>query len=144
MQKTTDKIKFSRTVNLLNIVAVIVAVAAFIVMVKMINELNGSFNRDPYNSMEYSLQSGDYADMVRTYYYKSYDVAPFETAYEEEYHVAEYADAAFRHRFFEATGNEVMAKRFAERMQKARDGCGSLQVSADDIDRIISAIELYP
>ncbi|MBQ6372081.1 MAG: hypothetical protein IJJ22_03035 [Oscillospiraceae bacterium] len=144
MQKTTDKIKFSRTVNLLNIVAVIVAVAAFIVMVKMINELNGSFNRDPYNSMEYSLQSGDYADMVRTYYYKSYDVAPFETAYEEEYHVAEYADAAFRHRFFEATGNEVMAKRFAERMQKARDGCGSLQVSANDIDRIISAIELYP
>ena len=97
MQRPAAEKNRSKTVKLLNIVTVIVAVAALIIMIRMINELHGAFNRDPYSSMEYSLQSGDYADMVRNYYYRSFDVAPFETAYSEEYHVAEYADAAFRH-----------------------------------------------
>ena len=144
MLKATVEKTPSKTVKLLNIVTVIVAIAALIIMIRMINELHGAFNRDPYSSMEYSLQSGDYADMVRNYYYRNYDVAPFATAYSEEYHVAEYADAAFRHQFFEAAGNENMANRFEERMLKARNACGPLQVSADDIDGLLDAIELYP
>ena len=56
----------------------------------------------------------------------------------------EYADAAFRHQFFEAAGNENMANHFEERMLKARNACGPLQVSADDIDGLLDAIELYP
>ena len=144
MQRPAAEKNRSKTVKLLNIVTMIVAAAALIIMIRMINELHGAFNRDPYSSMEYSLQSGDYADMVRNYYYRSFDVAPFETAYSEEYHVAEYADAAFRHQFFEAADNEDMAQRFEARMQKAREGCGSLRVSADDIDGLLDAIELYP
>ncbi len=144
MRKTKAERNPSKTVRLLNIVIIIVATAALIIMVKMIGEIRSAFNRDPYSSMEYSLQSGDYADMVRTYYFRSYDVAPFETAYAEEYNIAAYADAAFRHQFFAASGNTEMAQRFEARMQKARDGCGSLQVSADDVDRLLEAIELYP
>ena len=144
MRKAKAERNSSKTVRLLNIVTVIVAIAALIIMVNMIGEIRSAFNRDPYSSMEYSLQSGDYADMVRQYYYRSYDVAPFETAYDEEYNVAAYADAAFRHQFFVASGDAEMAQRFETRMQKARDGCGSLQVSADDVDKLLEAIELYP
>lgn len=144
MRKATAEKNSSKTVNLLNILILIVAAAAVIMMGKMIGELRFAFNRDPYSSMEYSLQSGDYAEMIRTYYYRSYDVAPFDTPYEEEYHVAEYADAAFRHQFFTASGNREMAGRFAERMQKALEGCGSLQVSTDDVNKILENIKLYP
>ena len=144
MRKAKAEKSSSKTVKLLNIVTVFVALFVLIMMIHMIGELRGAFARDPYSSMEYSLQSGDYAYMVRNYYYRNYDIAPFDSAYAEEYHVAEYADAAFRYQFFSAAGNEVMARRLAERMQTAREGCGSLQVATDDIDRLLGQIKLFP
>ena len=144
MRKMKTEAKSSKAVKLLNIIIVITVLAAVIMLVRMVSEIRRSFDRDPYNSMEYSLRDGDYASMVRNYYYRGYDIAPFKNAYEEEYHVAEYADAAFRHQFFHAVGNTEMANRFEARMEAARSQCGSVEVSTHDIDRLLDEAELFP
>ena len=110
---------------------------------KLVNELRYSFNREPYSNMEYNLQDENYGDMIGEYYNRSYDVAPFPTVREEEYHVAEYADAAFRHLFYENAGDEEQAERMESRMQSAREGCGKLSVSADDLDALLKEIAVY-
>ena len=128
------------TVRFLNILLVVMALAAGIALIRMGGELRSSFDRDRYSDLEYYLQQGEYADMVRQYYYRYYDVAPFTSAHEEAYHVAGYADAAFRHRFFEAVGDRARAEALARRMETERRGCGSLSVAADDIDRLLEDI----
>ena len=85
---------------------------------------------------------GDYADLVRQYYYRYYDIAPFSSAHEESYHVAGYADAAFRHQFLQAIGDEKRAAALEERMKTERGGSGSLSVAIDDIDRLLANIPL--
>ena len=68
---------------------------------------------------------------------------PFSTPNEEEYHVAAYADAAFRHQLFEAIGDEDMAARLEQEMEEARAKTGSLSVSTDEVDRLLEDIRLY-
>ena len=111
---------------------------------RMVSELHRVFNRDPYSGIEYALREGDYAEMIRNYYYRNYDVAPFASTHEEEYHVAQYADAAFQHQFFQAVGDQEMAGRYAARMESARQACGSLAAAAEDVDRLLENIRLYP
>ena len=82
--------------------------------------------------------------MVREYYNRCYDVVPFATLHEEEYHVAEYADAGFRHLFYETVGDQEQAARMKTRMQDARNGSGKLSVSTDDLDSILEEITLFP
>lgn len=130
------------TVRFLNILLVIMTLAAGIALIRLVGELRSSFDRDRYSDLEYYLQQGEYADMVRQYYYRYYDVAPFTSAHEEAYHVAGYADAAFQHQFYEAIGNGEQAEALARRMETERDGCGSLSVAADDIDRLLASIPL--
>ena len=130
------------TVRFLNILLVIMALAAGIALIRLVGELRSSFDRDRYSNLEYYLQQGEYADMVRQYYYRYYDVAPFTSAHEEAYHVAGYADTAFQHQFFEAIGDGERAEALARRMETERDGCGSLSVAADDIDRLLASIPL--
>ena len=128
------------TVRFLNILLVIMTLAAGIALIRMVGELRSSFDRDRYNDLEYYLQQGEYADMVRQYYYRYYDVAPFASAHEEAYHVAGYADAAFRHRFYEATGDQERAEALARRMETERKGSGSLAIADDDIVRLLEDI----
>lgn len=134
----------SRAVTLLNILAVLMAFVMLISLGRMVNELRRVFNRDPYSGIEYALQEGDYAGMIRDYYYRSYDVAPFASLHEEEYRVAQYADAAFQQQFFQAVGDHEMAGRYAARMESAREACGSLTAAAEDVDRLLENIRLYP
>ena len=89
-------------------------------------------------------QEEDYAGMVREYYHRNYDIAPFPTPQEEEYHVAEYADAAFQDLFFRTVGDREMSARLEDRMKTAREQCGMLSVSADDVDELLKGISLYP
>ena len=110
------------------------ALAAGIALIRLVGELRSSFDRDRYSNLEYYLQQGEYADMVRQYYYRYYDVAPFTSAHEEAYHVAGYADTAFQHQFYEAIGDgeraEAMARRMAELKKEEQDA----RLAAEVID----------
>ena len=130
------------TVRFLNILIVVTALAAGVCLIRMVGELRSAFDRDRYSGLEYSLQEGEYADMIRQYYARFYDVAPFASAHEEAYHVAGYADAAFRCRFYEVIGKREQAEALSHRMAQDRDGCGSLSVAADDIDRLLAGIPM--
>ena len=142
MRNARTKRRSSGIVRLLNVLILVTALAAAISLIRMVGELRSSFDRDRYSDLEYYLQQGEYADMVRQYYYRYYDVAPFSSAHEEAYHVAGYADAAFQHQFYEAIGDRERAGSLARRMETERDGCGSLSVAADDIDRLLVSISL--
>ncbi len=130
----------SGIVRFLNVLIVVTALAAVISLIRLVGEFRSAFDRDRYSDLEYYLQQGEYADMVRQYYYRYYDVAPFSSAHEEAYHVAGYADAAFRHRFYEAIGDQERAEALARRMETERKGSGSLAIAADDIDRLLEDI----
>ena len=130
----------SGLVRFLNILIVLTALAAVISLVRLAGELRSAFDRDQYSSLEYYLQDGEYPGMIRQYYSRHYDIDPFPSAHEEAYHVAGYADAAFRHRFYEATGDQERAEALARRMETERKGSGSLAIAADDIDRLLEDI----
>lgn len=142
MHNVAVRRKPSGLVRFLNILIIVMTLAAAIALIRMVGELWSAFDRDRYSSMEYYLQEGEYADMIRQYYVRYYDVAPFSSAHEESYHVAGYADAAFRRQFYEAVGDGARAEALARRMETERDGCGSLSVAADDIDRLLESIPL--
>ena len=144
MRETGKRKPSSLLIKVLNVLTVLVLLAAIFSITKLVSELRRSFNREPYSNMEYNLQDENYGEMVREYYNRGYDVVPFATLHEEEYHVAEYADAGFRHLFYENSGDQEQAERMKTRMQAARDGCGSLSVSADDLDDILEKITVYP
>ena len=134
------KKKTSGLVKFLNILIVLTALAAGISLIRMVGELRSSFDRDRYSNLEYDLQQGDYADMIRQYYNRHYDIAPFSTAHEESYHVAGYADTAFRQRFFETVGDEARAEALQRRVDEERAGCGTLSVATEDIDRLLDEV----
>ena len=144
MRKSARKQKASLTVKLLNILMVIMIIAALVSLIRMVNELRRSFERDPYSGITYDLQDQDYAGMVREYYNRNYDVAPFPSLHEDEYHVAEYTDAAFQRLFFETVGDSERTEFLEAKMKAARDRCGVLSVSADDVDEVLAAIPLCP
>ena len=133
----------SKTVKLLNILTVLVTILMLIVLGRMTTELHRVFTRDPYSSIDYGLQEGDYANMVMEYYRRAYSIVPFSSIHEEEYHVAQYADAAFRHQYFETVGDSEMAGRLAEEMARARQESGSLSSATEDIDRLLAAIPRF-
>lgn len=142
MRKVQADKKSFGIVKFLNMLILVAFLAAVVVLVRMVGELRSVFDRDRYSDPEYSLQQGDYADLVRQYYYRYYDIAPFSSAHEESYHVAGYADAAFRHQFLQAIGDEKRAAALEERMKTERGGSGSLSVAIDDIDRLLANIPL--
>ena len=144
MRKSQESKKQSPLIKFLNVLTVLVLLAAILSISKLVRELRYAFNREPYSNMEYNLQDENYGNMVREYYNRGYDVAPFATLHEEEDHVAEYAAAGFRHLFSENTGAQEQAERMKTRMQASREGCGSLSVSADDLDDILEKITVYP
>ena len=144
MQKKDKYTKPSPMIRLLNIFILILLFAALLAFGRMIHELYRASSRDPYGNIEYSLQDGEYADMIHDYFYRNYDVAPFRTVYEESYHVAEYANAAFLHQFFQAVHDPEMADRLKTSMQEARVSCGSLSVATGDIDQLLNSISLFP
>ena len=84
----------SKTAKLLTVLAVLMAVIMLIFLGRMVSELHRVFARDPYSIIDYDLQQGDYAGMVTEYYHRGFDVAPFSGVREEEYYIAQYADAA--------------------------------------------------
>ena len=136
MRDTAKRKPSSLLIKVLNVLTVLVLLAAIFSITKLVTELRRSFNREPYSNMEYNLQDENYN--------RGYDVDPFQSVHEEEYRVAEYADAAFRHLFYESAGNEEQAERMKERMQSAREGTGKLSVSVDDVDAVLDSITVYP
>ena len=134
----------SKMVKLLNVLTVLLTIVMLIVLGRMTTELHRVFARDPYSSIDYTLQQGDYADMAMEYYRRAYNIAPFSSVHEEEYHIAQYADAAFRHQYFETVGDSEMAGRLAEEMARARQESGSLSSVTADIDRLLEGIPLSP
>lgn len=134
----------SKTAKFLTVLAVLLTIVMLIVLGRMVSELHRVFSRDPYTSIDYSLQQGEYGDMVSDYYRRSFDVAPFSSVHEEEYHIAHYADAAFLHQFFQAVGDTEMAARYAGQMEQARQASGSLAAVTGDIDRLLADIPLFP
>ena len=133
----------SKAVRFLTVLAVLMTIVMLIVLGRMTSELHRVFARDPYTSIDYNLQQGNFDDMVSEYYRRAFDVAPFSSIHEEEYHVAQYADAAFRHQYFETVGDSEMAGRLAEEMARARQESGSLSSATEDIDRLLAAIPRF-
>ena len=144
MRNKAEVRKPSLAVRLLNILTVIMALVAVIALFRLSTEFRRGLQRDSYGGIEYSLKDEEYADMVREYYYRHYDVEPFPGPYEEAYQVAAYADAAFRRQFYQAVGDGQMAGRMQERMEEARAGSGSLAVSAGDVDQLLETVTLFP
>ena len=142
MRKRSDQ-KASKTVKLLTVFTVLLALIMLIFLGRMVTELHRVFSRDPYSIMGYDLQEGDYSAMVTEYYRRGFDVDPFPSDYEEEYYIAQYADAAFMHRFYQATGNQEAAAAAAEQMDRSREASGSLSAVTGDIDRLVRSIRLY-
>ena len=143
MRENREKTKKSAIVRMLNVLTVLMALVLLVSVIHLVGEVRSAFVRDRYNSMEYPLREGEYGEMVDKYYRWNYDVAPFSTPNEEEYNVAAYADAAFRHQLFEAVGDKEMAARCEWRMEEARGKTGSLSVSADEVDRLLESIPMY-
>ena len=143
MRNKKEKAVKTPNIALLNIITIVMAFVMLISVVRLVSEMRSAFVRDRYNSMEYPLREGDYGEIVENYYRWHYDVEPFSTPNEEEYQVAAYADAAFRHQLFEAVGDDDMAGRCLEKMEQAREKTGSLSVSADEVDRLLENIPLY-
>lgn len=143
MRKTTARRK-TPAVRFLNLLTVIAALLCVISAIHTVNELRSAFARDPYGTIEYSLEDGNYGQMVSQYYRMYCDVAPFSSPYEQNYQAAAYADAAFHHQFFTAVGNHEAAARWAQRMEDARLGMGELAVVASDVDEVLDAVTLYP
>ena len=143
MRSKREKAVKTVSTGLLNVLTVLMAFVLLVSVVRLVSEMRSAFVRDRYNSMEYPLREGDYGEMVENYYRWHYDVDPFSTPNEEEYNVAAYADAAFRHQLFEAAGDEDMAARCERKMEEARAKTGSLSVSADEVDRLLESIPLY-
>ena len=144
MRRTRTERKPSGAVKLLNVLTVLMVLVMLISLGRMVSELHRVFARDAYSGIDYALREGNYAEMVRDYYRRSFDVAPFSSEYEEEYYVAQYTDAAFRHQFYRAVGDTEMAERYGERMESARGASGSLAAATADVDRILESIPLYP
>ncbi len=134
----------SKTVKLLTVLAVLMALIMLIFLGRMVSELHRVFARDPYSIIGYDLQQGDYAGMVSEYYRRGFDVAPFSSVHEEEYSIAQYADAAFQHQFYQAVDDTEAAGRCAEQMERARQASGSLAAVTDDVDRLLENITLFP
>ncbi len=72
----------SKTVKLLTVLAVLMALIMLIFLGRMVSELHRVFARDPYSIIGYDLQQGDYAGMVSEYYRRGFDVAPFSSVHE--------------------------------------------------------------
>ena len=140
MKTKSHRTKPSFIVRLLNVLMVIALLVSVILFSRMISEIRSSYARDQYGSIAYSLREGDYGDMVREYYRRAYDIAPFKTEYEEEYHLAAYADAAFRYLFFVRAGDETGAERTAWKMETERSLTGSLSSLTGEIDEILEEI----
>ena len=88
MRETAKRKPSSLLIKVLNVLTVLVLLAAIFSITKLVTELRRSFNREPYSNMEYNLQDENYGDMIREYYNRGYDVDPFPTVHEEEYRVA--------------------------------------------------------
>lgn len=134
----------SKAVRFLTALAVLMTIVMLIVLGRMTSELHRVFARDPYTSIDYNLQQGNYDDMVSEYYRRAFDVAPFSSIHEEEYRIAQYADAAFQHQFFQTIGDAEMTARYAGQMAQARQESGSLFTVTEDIDRLLESIPLFP
>ena len=142
MKTKTPRTKPSFLVRFLNVLMVIALLVAVILFSRMISEIRSSYARDQYGSIAYSLRDGDYGDMVREYYRRAYDIAPFKSDYDEEYHLAAYADAAFRHCFFTASGDETGSEKTARKMETERPLTGSLASLTEEIDGVLEEIPL--
>ena len=134
----------SRAVRLLTVLTVFLTIIMLIVLGVMTSQLRRAFSRDPYTGIDYNLRQGNYDDMVSEYYRRGFAVEPFSGHHEEEYRVAQYADAAFQHQYFQAVGDEEMTGRYEEQMKQAREASGSLAPVTEDIDRLLENIALFP
>ena len=142
MNKKTPLPKPSLTVKVLNVLMAIALIVTVILFFRMISEIRSASARDRYGSISYSLRDGSYGDMVREYYHRYFDVAPFHSDYEEEYHLAAYADAAFRFRFYAGTCNQPAAERTARKMDEEQSLAGSLSSLTGEVDEILN--EAFP
>ena len=143
MRNKKEKSVKMPNIALLNILTILMAFVMLVSVVRLVSEMRSAFVRDRYNSMEYPLKEGNYAEMVYNYYRWNYDVDPFSTPNEEEYQVAAYADAAFRYKLFSAADEAEKTEYWEHRMEQAREKTGSLSVSADEVDRLLENIPQY-
>ncbi len=143
LRKALSGIPLATAVRILNVLIAVFAVIALIAGIRMVNELRDTYDRDRYVTIDYDLREGNYAGMIRECYRRAYDVDPYRSAYEEDFSLALYADAAFRNSFFEAVGDTENAQRMRERMETEKERSGSLSAATEDIDRAIARIPLY-
>ena len=137
MTRTETKEKKPLLLRVLNLLLVLMLLVTAGSGAWMAARLHRAYTRDPYGSIQYCAKNGEFSDMVRVFRRNHYDVDPFRSPYEEEYHLADYADAAFQLRYFETVGDEPMAQRLRERMEAARAQIELLAPVLGQIDRTL-------
>ena len=60
MRKSQESKKQSPLIRFLNVLTVLVLLAAILSISKLVRELRYAFNREPYSNMEYNLQDENY------------------------------------------------------------------------------------
>ena len=143
MKNKADRPRAPFAVKLLNVLIAVFLLVAVILFGAMVKEIRQVYSRDPYDSISWYLQDGAYGSMAGEYYRRAFDISPFSSPWEEEYHLAAYADAAFRYQFFDTIGNAEQAERFAGRMASERALTGSLSGETDTVDEILEQIPLH-
>ena len=144
MKNKAERPRRSITVRILNVLIALMTLVAVIMAVHMINELKRAYSREGYSGIVYDLRDGNYAAMVQEYYYKHYDVDPFDSLYREEYHLAAYADAAFWRQFYELSGRQELARHYQNKMAKERALCDDLKTDLDEVDKLLNEIPVCP
>lgn len=85
----------------------------------------------------YSIQRGDYAELIDEYERYGGILGSVNKGSEESAAVAEYADAAFRYNAYEYVGDTERAARQKQRMENAADAMGIYTPEAAKIDKCL-------
>ncbi len=146
-RKNTAKPRRSKLLTALNVmIGIALALVLMAVIATLSDNLGSYYNRKFDESYSYySLQNGDYAQLVEDYYDNWGIFGEIKSGSEELAAVADYADAAFRLSACEREGtadgrsivDDSILTGLRERMEKDREQMGVYLPEADKIDGML-------
>lgn len=128
---------------ILNVLLVAAAIGFLICFINLIFSIQYA-NReveDPAKTyagvFEYELEHRAYGEIMEDYYVRRLDNFDPEPGYEDLYRVSEYAHTAFMARVYDEKGDPGKASSYKEKTDTLRNGLGSYEYTADEVDDMI-------
>ncbi len=128
---------------ILNILIVIASLVLLVCIADLVTSINYA-NReveDPAETyrgvFEYKLKHRAYGEIMGDYYVRRLDNFTPEAGYEDLYHVAEYAHAAFMAEVCEEKGESDKASSYREKASDSRGELGAYEYTADEVDEML-------